>query len=75
MNENPQNADANDYVELAAEVVSAYVSNNSVGAADLPALIKDVHAALKRVASGAQENTAQPQTPAVPIRRSITRGR
>ncbi|HVV94687.1 MAG TPA: MucR family transcriptional regulator [Hyphomicrobiales bacterium] len=72
MNENPQNADANDYVELAAEVVSAYVSNNSVGAADLPALIKDVHAALKRVASGAQENTAQPQTPAVPIRRSIT---
>jgi predicted transcriptional regulator len=68
----PQSADADDYVELAAEVVSAYVSNNSVGVADLPALIKEVHAALKRVASGAKEEVAAPQTPAVPVRKSVT---
>jgi predicted transcriptional regulator len=72
VNETTPNADGSDYVELAADVVSAYVSNNSVGAADLPALIRDVHAALKRVASGAKEDQAQPQTPAVPIRKSVT---
>ena len=40
------------YIELAADIVSAYVSNNSVPASDLPSLISDVHTALARVASG-----------------------
>ncbi|HTO80123.1 MAG TPA: MucR family transcriptional regulator, partial [Methylocystis sp.] len=39
-------------IELAAEIVSAYVSNNSVPVGDLPSLINDVHAALVRVGSG-----------------------
>ena len=35
-------------VELTAEIVSAYVSKNSVPATDLPGLINDVHDALSR---------------------------
>ena len=37
------------FIELAADIVSAYVSNNSVPAADLPSLIGEVHSALVRV--------------------------
>jgi predicted transcriptional regulator len=35
----------NDFVELATQIVSAYVSKNSVQASDLPRLIADVHQA------------------------------
>ena len=40
------------FIELAAEIVSAYVSNNSVPASELPGLINDVHSAIVRVKSG-----------------------
>ena len=40
-------------VELTAKIVSAYVSNNSVGAGDLPHLISETHAALSRASGGA----------------------
>ena len=59
---------------IAAEIVAAYVSNNSVAAADLPALIGDVHSALVRIAKGAFAPApveAKP-IPAVPIRKSVT---
>ena len=42
-------------IELAADIVSAFVSNNSVPATELPALIGSVHEALNRVASGSTE--------------------
>jgi predicted transcriptional regulator len=45
--------DGSDFIELTADIVSAYVSNNSVPASELPALINDVHAALSRVVGGA----------------------
>ena len=45
--------DGSDFIELTADIVSAYVSNNSVPASELPALISDVHAALNRVVGGA----------------------
>ncbi|MBZ9654333.1 MucR family transcriptional regulator [Phyllobacterium lublinensis] len=41
-------------LELTAELVAAYVSNNSVPAGDLPTLIADVHAALGRVGGAAE---------------------
>src|ERR687897_2599687 len=41
-NETPPN-----YIELAADIVSAFVSNNSVSVSDLPSLIGNVHAALQ----------------------------
>ncbi|OHV76173.1 MucR family transcriptional regulator [Mesorhizobium sp. ORS 3428] len=58
-------------IELTAEVVSAYVSNNPVPVGDLPALIDRVHGALKSAGSGAAEKP-EALTPAVPIRKSVT---
>ena len=59
-------------LELAADLVSAFVSNNSVPAAELPALIGHVHDALTKVASGsAQPTPEEPKEPAVPIRKSV----
>ncbi len=57
--------------ELVADIVGAYVSNNSVQVADLPNLIGQVHSALQQTASGKQEAQAAPQEPAVPVRRSV----
>jgi predicted transcriptional regulator len=62
-------------VELAAEMVAAFVSNNPLPKSELPALIHAVHSAVERLA--AEPESVPPQveakTPAVPIRRSITR--
>ena len=60
------------YIELAADIVSAYVSHNSVPSAEIPNLIGQIYAALKRVAGGQVTATAEPLKPAVPIKRSIT---
>jgi predicted transcriptional regulator len=61
----------NKLVELAADIVSAYVAKNSVRTADLPELISSIHSALKQ----ADAPTASPQAraePAVAIKKSIT---
>lgn len=60
------------YVELAADIVSAYVSNNSVASSELPALIGDIHNALVRVGTGTAEVQSESLKPAVPIKKSIT---
>jgi predicted transcriptional regulator len=60
------------FIELTAEIVSAYVSNNSVPAGDLPSLINQVHAALSRVSTGQVEQLSEPLKPAVPVKRSVT---
>ncbi|ANY85219.1 MucR family transcriptional regulator (plasmid) [Microvirga ossetica] len=62
--------DTPNYIELAADIVSAFVSNNSVPIADLPSLIGNVHSALQNAGQPNQEE-AKP-TPAVSIRKSIT---
>jgi predicted transcriptional regulator len=59
-------------IEMTADIVSAYVGNNSVTAADLPALIQSVHRALAGISTGSDVAEAAPKEPAVPIRRSIT---
>ncbi|MCO4318375.1 MucR family transcriptional regulator [Phyllobacterium sp. 21LDTY02-6] len=68
------NNSANDVLlELTAELVAAYVSNNSVPAGDLPSLIADVHAALGRV-NGVTETVATVQEkpkPAVNPKKSV----
>ncbi|GEP05724.1 hypothetical protein MOX02_37620 [Methylobacterium oxalidis] len=64
-----------DYVELAADIVSAYVSNNPVPPGELAQLIGRIHAALLQVGSGQPEaKAAAPATlqPAVPIKKSVT---
>ena len=60
------------FIELATDIVSAYVSNNSLGAGDLPTLIKDVYGALSRVTNGEAAAPAEAAKPAVPIKKSIT---
>ncbi len=64
--------DSSSYIELTANIVSAYVSNNTVPSADIPNLISQVHAALKRVSGGQTAAPAEPLKPAVPIKRSVT---
>jgi predicted transcriptional regulator len=59
------------YIELAADIVSAFVTNNSIPAAELPALIGTVHTALKQVANGGVQPREELK-PAVPIKKSIT---
>jgi predicted transcriptional regulator len=60
------------YIDLAADIVSAYVSNNSVPAGDLPGLISQVHLALARVGNGAAEASAEAPKPAIAIKKSVT---
>jgi predicted transcriptional regulator len=62
----------NNFIELTADIVSAYVSNNSVSAGDIPSLINQVHGALVRVSAGQSDSAAEPLRPAVPLKRSIT---
>lgn len=64
--------DENRVIEMTADIVSAYVGNNTVSTDDLPLLIKNIHDALKGVSTGAPAEPIAPQTPAVSVRRSIT---
>jgi predicted transcriptional regulator len=64
--------DKSEVIEMTADIVSAYVGNNSVSAADLPSLIQSVHRALSSVSAGAEAVEAAPKEPAVPLKRSIT---
>ncbi len=58
-------------VELTAEVVAAYVSNNVVPTSELPGLIADVHTALGHTKSSATMPPAEKPKPAVPVRKSL----
>ena len=60
------------YIELTANIVSAYVSNNPVPSAEIPNLIGQVHSALKRVSGGQAALTADQPKPVVPVKRSVT---
>ncbi|MER8823287.1 MucR family transcriptional regulator [Mesorhizobium sp. M0991] len=59
-------------IELTADVVSAYVTNNPVPVSDLPALIDQVHAALKGTIGNVSAEIPEALKPAVPIRKSVT---
>ena len=65
-------ADRDDLVQLTADIVSAYVSNNAVESGALSKLIEDVHTALVRAPAAASEPEQAPLVPAVPIRKSVT---
>lgn len=58
-------------VDLAADIVSAYVSKNSVPVAELPNLIASVHTSLTNLG---QRASAEPEklTPPVPIKKTVT---
>lgn len=62
------------YVELTADLVAAYVSNNAVRPADLPELISTIHGTLGTLTAGGagqrSENQVEKPTPAQ-IKKSI----
>ncbi|PWW02186.1 MucR family transcriptional regulator [Hoeflea marina] len=58
-------------IELTSEIVAAFVTNNSVAAADLPSLIINVHGALGGVSGASIAEVVEKPKPAVPVRRSI----
>ncbi|GJE30704.1 Transcriptional regulatory protein ros [Methylobacterium oxalidis] len=64
-----------DFIGLAADIVSAYVTKNSLPVADLPGLIAGVHAALSGLAAGGPQTNAEEEvqkTTPSQIRKSIT---
>ena len=62
-----------EYLEMAANIVSAFVSNNAVPATELAALIESVHTSIQKiVGAGAPPPVVEPQEPAVSVRKSVT---
>jgi predicted transcriptional regulator len=59
-----------DILKLVTEIVTAYVSRNTVAAEDLPNVIKSVHATLGSI-QGADPG-APTRAPAVPVKKSVT---
>ncbi|WP_269581432.1 MucR family transcriptional regulator [Roseibium sp. Sym1] len=62
--------DAN-LIDLTADIVSAYVSNNTVASTDLPDLINEVYGALQKTANASSEPEPEPLKPAVPVKKSV----
>jgi predicted transcriptional regulator len=67
-----ESATSPNFIELSADIVSAYVSNNSVPASDLPSLLASIYAALTKTAQGQREEPAAELVPAVSVRKSVT---
>ena len=65
-------ASGKNFIELTANIVSAYLSNNPTPAGEIPNLISQVHGALVRVSSGRAETVPlEPAKPAVSLKKSI----
>jgi len=60
-----------DLIDLTADIVSAYVSNNSVASSELPRLIGEVHQALAKTTNGAVHAEPEPLRPAVNPKKSV----
>lgn len=66
------NAETDDLLaELTAQVVSAYVGNNTIPAEDLPGLITSVHAALNKTVGSAPSDEQEKPKPAVNPKKSV----
>jgi predicted transcriptional regulator len=63
--------DKSELIEVTATVVAAYVGSNTLGAVEVPGLIRSVHRALAGL-GGEGAAGAVDREPAVPIKRSIT---
>ena len=61
-----------DIVNLTASIVSAYVSNNTVVAGELPYLIGHVHEALAKASTKGAGSERDELRPAIPVKKSVT---
>lgn len=79
LNKNHQERDMNDTIEaetlltLTADIVSAHVSHNAVGAGELPDLIASVHRSLASLGQSTAAAESDVLTPAVSVRSSVKR--
>ncbi|MBE7220655.1 MAG: MucR family transcriptional regulator [Caulobacteraceae bacterium] len=65
--------DGSRLIELATDIVAAYVAHNAVPAGEVPVLLRTVHASLDALRSGpAPEPVSEVRQPAVPVRKSVT---
>jgi predicted transcriptional regulator len=79
LRENSSMAESNP-VELAAQIVAAFISYNPLPKSELPILIQAVHSAVQRLVTGAESAPVQAvikapvvtKAPAVPVRKSVT---
>jgi predicted transcriptional regulator len=69
--ENEQAVASNDLLRMSVEIVSAYVSNNSIAATQVPEVISTVYGALTSINGQLGSGNAEAQKPAVSVRRSI----
>ncbi len=70
MSESTANAD---YIQITADIVSAFVSNNAVRASELPSIIEAVHTSLLKASElKTEEPVSENKVPAVPVKKSIT---
>ena len=70
-NASPDPASPDRLLALTAQIVSAQVGNNKVGTAELPELVRAVHASLATLGRTPAEAEPARPTPAVPVRRSV----
>ncbi len=66
------NTDDNELLRMTAKIVASYVGNNSLGADQVPEIVRTVSAALKQIEKGEVGQEKAAGKPAVPIRRSVT---
>lgn len=67
-----QKAERGDILRMTAEVVAAYVGNNSLPATQLPEVINTVYGTLRRVNGATPVLDGQPQKAAISVRKSVT---
>jgi predicted transcriptional regulator len=72
MTDQPTNNRETASIELASDIVAAYVAHNSVPRTDLAALIVDVHATIERLRTDAPRKGDKKPVPPVPIKRSVS---
>jgi len=65
------NTEGQELVELTAQIVAAYVSNNTITSSELPQLINETHAALARATGQAAEPAGEELRPKVAVKKSI----
>lgn len=63
---------SNQFIELTADIVSAFVSNNSTSPTEVTSLIHSVYSALTNIETGVTDEPAEPQKPAISVKKSIT---
>jgi predicted transcriptional regulator len=59
-------------LDAACKIIAAYVRNNHLSPAELPAVIKNIHATLGALSPSQQGDGPTPQKPAISVRKSVT---